>query len=233
MSIKEDFLRADQPIPGQNFVCLSFVSPENVLKDKNHYFLSNFLKSLVKDLPEEVQQKISELDITDKYKDYLVTNEERLQKEFYEANDFRTSVRGLKVRGVFDTQREAEMHAKKLRAQDESFNVYVGQVGFWLPWDPSPDSISKQEYAEQELNELVKQYKENQEARKEVFNDEVNEKIKEAEERVKQLKKMQKTIKDDESGEQGGEQGGEQQKSSLESNPNVMESEDPWVKKKQ
>ena len=26
--IKEDFLEVDQPIPGQNYVCLSFVSPE-------------------------------------------------------------------------------------------------------------------------------------------------------------------------------------------------------------
>ena len=32
--IIEDFLEADDSIRGQNFVCLSFVSPENVLKDK-------------------------------------------------------------------------------------------------------------------------------------------------------------------------------------------------------
>ena len=29
--IKEDFLEVDPKIPGQNFVCLSFVSPEKVL----------------------------------------------------------------------------------------------------------------------------------------------------------------------------------------------------------
>ena len=32
--IKEDFLEVDPKIPGQNFVCLSFVSPEKVLKQK-------------------------------------------------------------------------------------------------------------------------------------------------------------------------------------------------------
>ena len=28
--IQEDFLEVDQKIPGQNFVCLSFISPEIV-----------------------------------------------------------------------------------------------------------------------------------------------------------------------------------------------------------
>ena len=31
----EDFLESDDQIRGQNYVCLSFVSPENVLKNKN------------------------------------------------------------------------------------------------------------------------------------------------------------------------------------------------------
>ena len=32
--INEDFLEADDTIRGQNYVCLSFISPENVLKNK-------------------------------------------------------------------------------------------------------------------------------------------------------------------------------------------------------
>ena len=32
--IQEDFLEVDQKIPGQNFVCLSFISTDKVLKDK-------------------------------------------------------------------------------------------------------------------------------------------------------------------------------------------------------
>ena len=46
MTIKgEDFLSVDTPIPGQNFVCLSFVSPEKILKNKESYFVHEFLKS--------------------------------------------------------------------------------------------------------------------------------------------------------------------------------------------
>ena len=39
-----DLLEEDKPISGQKFVCVSFVSPENVLKEKNHFFFEEFLK---------------------------------------------------------------------------------------------------------------------------------------------------------------------------------------------
>ena len=31
---EQDFLESDKQIRGQNYVCLSFISPENVLKNK-------------------------------------------------------------------------------------------------------------------------------------------------------------------------------------------------------
>ena len=37
---------------------------------------------------------------------------DKLQRDFDEQNDFQTSVRGLKVRGVFDTRQAAEDRAK-------------------------------------------------------------------------------------------------------------------------
>ena len=39
-----DLLDEDQPIAGQKFVCLSFISPEKVLKDKNLFFFEQFMK---------------------------------------------------------------------------------------------------------------------------------------------------------------------------------------------
>ena len=60
-------------------------------------------------------------------------------------------------------QIEAQIRAKVLQRKDKNFNVFVGQVGFWLPWDPAPHNVEGQEYFESELNELVKKYKENQE----------------------------------------------------------------------
>merc|ERR1711916_246365 len=73
-------------------------------------------------------------------------------------------IRGLKVRGVYDTYEDATERAKELRDMDKHFHVFVGEVGKWLPWDPEPDSknVKDAEYAETELNTLMKSYMKNQ-----------------------------------------------------------------------
>jgi DNA repair exonuclease SbcCD ATPase subunit len=75
-------------------------------------------------------------------------------------------IRGLKVRGVYDTYEEATSRAKILRDTDKHFHVFVGEVGKWLPWDPEPDSknVKDAEYAETELNNLMQAYRKNQQA---------------------------------------------------------------------
>ena len=35
-----------------------------------------------------------------------------------------------------------------LQRRDSNFNVFVGQVGYWLPWDPQAHQIENQEYLE-------------------------------------------------------------------------------------
>ena len=166
--IIEDFLEADPEIPGQKYVCLSFVSPENILENKDVFRIHKFL---------EVMAKKYDLDasgIQEKYKDFLYVNEEKIEKEFYEKNDFQTTVRGLKVRGVYDTHREAEHRCKKIQNMDKNFSVFIGQVGFWLPWDPNPHRIDNQEYQEPQLNELVHKYRENQDKKDVHFQDNID-----------------------------------------------------------
>ena len=164
MELKEDYLEADKEIRGQNYVCLSFISPENVLKNKETYYVHNFLKSICS------EYGLEEDNIVDKYKDYLFNSKVKLDKAFSEQNEFRTSVRGLKVRGIYDTLQEAEMRAKRLQKSDPNFNVFVGQVGFWLPWDPEPKEIGEEQYLNDELNQLMTEYKANADKRDEVFN---------------------------------------------------------------
>ena len=163
-----DYLEVDNPIGGQSYTCLSFVSPEKVIKDKHLQYVNKFLKTIAKkyDLDSDT--------ISEKYKDFLYINEEKLEEEFNQENDFKTSVRGVKVRGVYSTLQEAQFRAGKLQKLDPNFNVYVGQVGYWLPWDPRPDKIAGQEYAEGELNELVKKYQENQENKDLHFRENIN-----------------------------------------------------------
>ena len=40
----EDFLENDQPIPGQNYVCLSFVSPNSIIEKKEQFYMEEFFK---------------------------------------------------------------------------------------------------------------------------------------------------------------------------------------------
>ena len=39
-----DLLDEDKPLAGQKFVCISFVSPEDIIKQKNLFFFQEFLK---------------------------------------------------------------------------------------------------------------------------------------------------------------------------------------------
>ena len=65
----------------------------------------------------------------------------------------------------------AKIRAQVLQKMDNSFHVFIGQVGFWLPWDPSANKIEEQEYLEENLNKLVKEYNKNQ-VKKDMFYEE-------------------------------------------------------------
>jgi hypothetical protein len=123
-------------------------------------FLTDFHGYVKSNLKEMSASKLQE-----EYDDYMYKNSAQLEDDFFAKNNFRTTVRGLKIRGAYSTKEEAEMRAKKLQKMDADHNIFVGQVGKWLPWDPKPSDIADQEYAEEELNTLMKKYKENEEAR--------------------------------------------------------------------
>lgn len=166
----EDYLEVDTEIPNQRFVVLSFISPENVLMKKEVYFQSEFLKwlcvqseflenNILKN--NEGKTQLNYTNVKEKYDDFMFNNEEQLENQFHEMCDFKTSVRGVKVRGVYGSHREAEVRSKVLQKLHKRDNVFIGQVGYWLPWDPNPNRIENQEYLEPELNTLMKKYKEN------------------------------------------------------------------------
>ncbi len=151
----ENYLTNDQSVPGQNYVCLSFLSPDKILKDKHMYFLLHYVMDKIG--YDKGYDKFEE-----EYGDWMFSRRTNLEKEFYEKNNFKTTVRGIKVRGVYDTQSEAKARAAQLRRMDGTHDIYVGQVGFWLPWDPEPFDVQDQEYLEKDLNTLMKSKKENE-----------------------------------------------------------------------
>jgi hypothetical protein len=200
-----DVLEEDKPIAGQKFVCISFLSPENIIKEKNLYNFNKFLNKwdmnksmekynqflsfvaykynlnfddLSKDLSEfcvEEKNKLFATTIEDEYKNFLDANEEQLEKKFNEEHQFQTSVRGLKVRGSYPSQQEAELRCKMLREVDPNHDVYVGQVGIWMPFHPEAYKTGRVEYLEEELNQLMNEKVKNEKQAKIEFDKRVRE----------------------------------------------------------
>jgi DNA repair exonuclease SbcCD ATPase subunit len=83
----------------------------------------------------------------------------------------------LKVRGSYDSFEEASKRGEFLRNIDPHINVYVGEVGKWLPFDDDPEKAKQQEYQNKQLNNLMKGYMENQEKAKEFHEQRKNELI--------------------------------------------------------
>jgi hypothetical protein len=153
-SAKEDFLGVDKPVPGQNFVCLSFISPDDVIENKEKFMFHAYLRSKFED-KRTLDEFKTEYDL------FLTSNKDKLEETFKKKSDYRTSIRGLKVRGTYDSKHEADVRAKVLQRIDKTFHVFVAQVGYWLPWNPNVDDIDA-EYDEAQLNDLVGKYQENQ-----------------------------------------------------------------------
>jgi len=126
----------------------------------------------------ENDKVIKKTTIKEAYDDFLFKQQAKLEDEFFQKNEFRTSIRGLKVRGVTGTHGEAVAMAKKLQRSDTIHNIFLGEVGKWLPWDPKPHQVQDQEYAEDQLNQLMKRYKDNEEARDKFMTDQRKSSIK-------------------------------------------------------
>lgn len=72
----------------------------------------------------------------------------------------------IKIRGVFGTIEDASRHAKKLIAADGAVHIYTVETGKWLLLPPPTEQIDNQEYAEEQLNTIMKTYYESREAAK-------------------------------------------------------------------
>ena len=194
-----DLLEVDKSIAGQTFGCFSFITPEKILKQKEMYFFEEFLKrwefsksmekfhqfinfmsykyklsfeDVMKDYEgfvKEERDNIISSSIEDDYKTFMDKEEDELEKQFNIKHNFQTSVRGFKSRGHFASQEEAELRAKLIREVDPSFDVFVGPVGTWLPWDPEAYKTGRVEYMEEELNQLAQEKQKNESAAKNAF----------------------------------------------------------------
>jgi hypothetical protein len=137
----------------------------------------------------EEKEILQKTNIYDEYKTFLDKHEDDLDNEFNEKHNFQTSVRGLKVRGVFSTQKEAELRCQMLREVDPNHDVFVGPVGMWVPFHPDAYKTGRVEYMEETLNQLMAEKKKNEEQAKTEFDKRVKEtKAKAIQENIKLAK---------------------------------------------
>jgi len=182
---KIDYLEVDSPIAGQNYVCLSFISPESLIQNKEGFKCAKFLQSYCK------EQNLKFDEVYGKYNDFCYKYEDKLQRDFDEQNDFQTSLRGIKIRGVFDTREAAESRAKSLSNTDSAFHVFIGQMGYWLPWDPNADKVTDEHFQNTQLNDMMQKYQENNVNRDIFYEEQKRDKIKAAQEEVRLAKQKQ------------------------------------------
>jgi hypothetical protein len=132
------------------------------------------------DFVKEEDNKLKEASVDDDYKTFLDKQEEKLNERFNRDHAFQTSVRGLKIRGVYSSQEEAELRCKKLRELDPNHDIYVGPVGMWIPWDPDAYKTGRVEFMEEELNQLHNEKLKNEERAKQAFDQRVKDAKKKA-----------------------------------------------------
>ena len=200
-----DLLEEDKPIANQKFTCISFVSPEKIIKQKELFYFEEFLKQwdlnksmekfvqflnfisykyhlTFEDISNDFKEFVKEEKDTLKgssleadYKSFIDKNEEELDKLFGINHNFQTSTRGIKIRGVYPTVEEAEIRCKMLREVDPNHDVFVGPVGLWMPWDPEAYKTGRVEYMEEELNQLMHEKQKNEANAKFNFEERVKE----------------------------------------------------------
>jgi hypothetical protein len=118
------------------------------------------------------------------YEDPLVPNQKFVCISILTPKNFKQeegkdpiTISTMKVRGSYDSVEEAKKRADFLRNIDPNINVYVGEVGKWLPFDDDPEKAKDHDYQNKRLNEMMKGYTENQEKAKEFHEQRKNELI--------------------------------------------------------
>lgn len=166
-SQKQDYLFEDPVIPSQQFFCVSFFNKFSVKQS---------------------------IDNNNEYKEEVFKSTE---KEEYSTDN---NILGLKIRGGFATYPEAQAYGKKLSEIDPYHHVYVVDAGKWCAFimkeSDNNQFVEQTEYANDQLNDMMKKYNENQDKAKlyhelrknQMVVNNLNENIKNREELLSQTK---------------------------------------------
>jgi len=164
---KQDYLFEDPVISSQQFYCVSFFN------------------------------KFSVKQSVDNNNDYREEVFKSSDKEEYSTDN---NILGLKIRGGFSTYADAQAYSKKLVEIDPYHHIYVIDGGKWCAFimkeSDNNQFVEQTEYANDQLNDMMKKYNENQDKAKlyhelrknQMVVNNINENIKNREELLTQTK---------------------------------------------
>lgn len=151
----QDFLEEDPIISGQELVLMSFATLGESQREEAYKELSEKM-SIRHEVHCPTCQK--ELDLVESVP---LDTVKQIIEEWLEYNKHR---RGIKIRGSFSNNEQGHKGIQKRidylkKTMSENYHIFVGEVGKWCPYDPDADDIEAQEYAEEQLNTMMKEHR--------------------------------------------------------------------------
>ena len=154
---EHDYLTEDSKVPGQDYVCVSFLEPGEEQR-----------AGMIDEIYSSVGSKLSSADIRGSIKTILDEYDARYKPK-----------RGLKIRGSYRDYERAKKRSEQLIEEEPEVNVFVSQVGYWCQYNPDSnkvgDSGAEEHYScndkanEAFLNDMVGDYKKQRTHSKQVF----------------------------------------------------------------
>ena len=165
MSDKIDYLDEDPVISSQKYCVVSVLTPKNfkfdAVKANNEEYFDELVENLDENDPN--YKLLKEIAV-------LKTENQKLRRKLKSIDDEKKiTMYTFKVRGSYETVEEAQKRIQLLNALDKNVNIYLAEVGKWCPFDDDPEKAKDAVYKDEELNRLMKGYKENQEKGKQLF----------------------------------------------------------------
>lgn len=190
-----DCLKEDEPIPGQRTAVISMVEPKysKLMSNREAFFAANFLQKFFaerKSIEQYITKESNNISVTDLMKENFDFSFENIQKLYYEYLKFNGNtlqqkfdtkynpqdimlITGFKVRGVFSNDDLLKQAIKKFHKFEPAVNIYTVPVGKWIPYCPISDENIPQEFAEKQLNNLIKKQKFDVQEEKEKFENKI------------------------------------------------------------
>lgn len=140
------------------------MSDNPVQNEKNTESFSNVMFENQDDTVLEVAEedrKYTKIDNLDE--DPLLETKKPVRKQLWACMSFLSpegvhncNIRGIKVRGVFETEEDARNYADEIKKFDQYFAVFIGPVGKWMAWDPDSSQVEETKTGNKKLDKILK-----------------------------------------------------------------------------